>query len=174
MGSQINLSLTLKEIWMHNTTNFTHIFSLWLFLVLLMIHSWFISLWWERIFTAKDENEFSLVLRGPNHFVAPSLLLSRWNYYVAYLFDMNMLPIWEVHMTEELVEGLFFCNNLVNYKYITCSLLCFLYTCWMCLIQIWQKYIRSSTVGKHNFGYILCFVYQLSNCFCFFGGEGVC
>ena len=46
--------------------------------------------------SAKDENEFSLVLRGPNHFVAPSLLLSRWNYYVAYLFDMNMLPIWEV------------------------------------------------------------------------------
>lgn len=102
------------------------------------------------------------------------MLLSIWNYYVAYLFDMNMLPIWEVHITEELVKGLFFCNNLVNYKYITCSLLCFLYTCWMCLIQIRQKYIRSSTVGKHNFGSILCFVYQLSNCFCFFGGEGVC
>ena len=68
----------------------------------------------------------------------------------------------------------FFCNNLVNYKYITCSLLCFLYTCWMCLIQIWQKYIHSSTVGKHNFGYILCFVYQLSNyiAFVFLEGRG--
>ena len=116
MGSKINLAITLNETWIHNTTNFTHIFFLCLFLVLLMIHSWFISLWWERIFTAKDENEFSLVLRGPNHFVAPSLLLSRWNCYVAYLFDMNMLPIWEVHMAEELVKGVFFfCNNLVNY-----------------------------------------------------------
>ena len=118
--------------------------------------------------SAKDENEFSLVLRGPNHFVAPSLLLSRWNYYVAYLFDMNMLPIWEVHMTVELVKGVFFCNNLVNYKYISCSLLCFLYNFWMCLILIRQKYVRSSSVGKHNFGFILCFVYQLSTCFSFF------
>ena len=108
-------------------------------------------------------------------FVAPSLLLSRWNYYVAYLFDMNMLPIWEVHMTEELVWGnFFFGSNLVNYKYITCSLLCSLYTCWMCLIQIRQKYFRCSSVRKHNFGFILCFVYQLSNCFCFFGRAGVC
>ena len=122
--------------------------------------------------SARDENEFSLVLRGPDHFVAPSLLLSRWIYNVAYLFDINMLPIWEVHMTEELVKGLFFCNNLVNYKYITCSLLCFLWTCWMCLIQIRQKYIRSSSVGKHNFGFILCFVYQLSTCFCFLFLEG--
>ena len=56
--------------------------------------------------SAKDENEFSLVLRGP-HFVAPSLLLSRWIYNVAYLFDINMLPIWEVHMAEELVKGVF-------------------------------------------------------------------
>ena len=74
------------------------------------------------------------------------------------------------NMTEELVKGVFFFfgNYLVNYKYITCSLICFLYTFWMCLIQIRQKYIRSSSVGKHNFGFILCFVYQLSTCFCFF------
>ena len=74
------------------------------------------------------------------------------------------------NMTEELVKGVFFFfgNYLVNYKYITCSLICFLYTFWMCLIQIRQKYIRSSSVGKHNFGFILCFVYLLSTCFWFF------
>ena len=54
-------------------------------------------------------------------------------------------------------RGSIFCNNLVNYKYTTCSLLCFLYTCWMCLIQIWQKYIRSSSIGKHNFGLFFMF-----------------
>ena len=147
-----------------------------------MIHSWFISLWWKDLqliaqrtvsaSSAKDENEFSLVLRGSNHFVAPSLLLSIWNYYVAYLFDINMLPIWEVYMTKEPVKGVFFCNNLVNYKYITCSLLCFLYTYWMCLIQIQQKYIHSSIVGKHNFGYILCFVYNFLIAFVFLEGRG--
>ena len=183
LGSKLNLAIKLKETWIHNTTNFTHIFSLCLFFSLLMIHSWFISLWWKDLQFIAQRTCICLICKGWERiftcFEGSKSFCSWpccWVYEIimfAYLFDMNMLPIWEVHMTEELVEGLFFCNNLVNYKYITCSLLCFLYTCWMCLIQIRQKYIRSSTVGKHNFGSILCFVYQLSNCFCFFGGEGV-
>ena len=72
-------------------------------------------------------------------------------------------------------EFFFFGSNLVNYKYITCSLLCSLYTCWMCLIQIRQKYFRCSSVRKHNFGFILCFVlstFYLLFFFVFFLGRG--
>ena len=164
MGSKLNLAIKLKETWIHNTTNFTHIFSLCLFFSLLVIHSWFISLWWKDLQLIAQRTCICLICKGREWiftcfegsksccWVYEIIMLQTCLTWICCQFEKS---IWQRNW---FVEFFYFGSNLVNYKYITCSLLCSLYTCWMCLIQIQQKYFRCSSVRKHNFGFILCFL----------------